>query len=509
MPPNPTLNDNATPSETTPGAGDASLESGTAQDNAAPYNAAPNDQPQDNAAQDNAAQDNAAQTATPRLTAKRSLIRRLPAAVLWALAAQAVLSVTRLLTSMTVGGRFGSGSEEQLGYYSSAFGGLMILVCLHEAFVTTPLTMFNQKRKRDDRKAFSGNMLISSFLVIGVIAAITGVLIAIQAGFQILKPPLGAALIAAAALAPLQLLREFSRRWLLANLQVTASAWMEFLFAACYLVVLGGLVVAANVSAISVFVSIGCVNAFGLAVWWWLYHKDFQFNSQSTSIQITENFRYGRWVAGENLCSTLTMYMSVWVLTFVVDESAAGVFFACFTIVMLANPFLLGITSILAPRAAQEFVRHGWAGLRRTLVQYGVLVAGVLSCFSIFLSFYGDELTDLFFGPKYGDYINHHFGGHNTITATLGLAAPFLGLSFVISNGLLASGRPHESFYSAVAGLLMLVVALFAFSQLSLQTAAISFVLSIATTMLCRLLFLVRAFRHASAGPIAPAPSQI
>jgi O-antigen/teichoic acid export membrane protein len=435
-----------------------------------------------------------------------TLLSRLPMAVIWALGAQAILSITRLLTSMTVGGRFGSGSEEQLGYYSSAFGVLMLLVGLHEAFVTTPLTVFNQNRANSQRKQFSGSMLITSVLVIGLIAAITGVLIALQAGFQILKPELGAALVAAAALAPLQLLREFSRRWLLANLQVVASAWLECFFAACYLVALIGLVYAANVSAISVFVTIGCVNAIGLLVWWMIYRSEFQFASKSTTMQVSENFRYGRWVAGENVCSVLTMYLCIWVLTFSVDEAAAGVFFACFTVVLLANPFLLGIASILAPKAAQAFVQNGWAGMRRVLLQYGTLVVGVLACFSAFLFVFGDDLTDLFFGPKYADYFAAHFDGVNHITATLGIAMPFLGLSFVLTSGLLAANRPYESFYSAIVGLAILVAANFSFSERTLATAAVSFVISIAGMTLCRLFFLVRAYRI-HAGPQSPIES--
>ena len=184
-----------------------------------------------------------AELPTNAKTGFNKLLSLLPMTVFWGLAAQGVLSISRLLTSVTVGGRFGSGSEEQLGYYSSAFGVLMILVGLHEAFVTTPLTVFNQTKGEDERKSFSGNMLITSLLVIGLIAAGTGVLIAIQSGFEVLKPELGAALIAAAALAPLQLVREFSRRWLLANLDVKASAWLECFFAAVYLVVLASLVV--------------------------------------------------------------------------------------------------------------------------------------------------------------------------------------------------------------------------------------------------------------------------
>jgi len=426
----------------------------------------------------------------------QAIMRRIPIAVVWALAGQGILSVTRLLTSMTVGGRFGPGSEGELGYYSNAFGALMILVGLHEAFVTTPLTVFNQKQHDEkNRKSFAGNMLISSFLVIGLIAVGTGLLIAIQSGFKVLKPELGAALIAAAALAPLQLLREFSRRWLLANLEVKQSAMLEGMFAILYLSVLAALVFAANVSAIVVFVAIGCVNVVGLAVWWYIYKDRFQFSKSTTATQVGDNFRYGRWVAGENVCATVTMFLCPWILTYVVDEKASGVFFACFTIVLLANPFLLGMSSILAPRAAQEYVANGWAGLNRILFQYGGFIFAVLFAFAAFLSYFGADLTERIFGPRYSDYFVQNLNGTNTITATLAWAMPCLGISFVAACGLLAANRPSESFFAAIVGLVVLVVANFSTPNPNLQTAAVSFVISVAAAMLIRIAFLVRASR--------------
>ena len=436
---------------------------------------------------------------------KRSILSLIPMTVFWALAAQAISSVMRLLTSVTVGGRFGSGSEEQLGYYSSAFGVLMIVVGIHEAFVTTPLTVFNQKRSDDQRKPFSGNMLIASLLVIGLIATVASIFVAIQFGFEVLKPELGFAFIAVAALAPLQLGREFSRRWLLANLAVKASALLECFFAAIYLVVLIALVYAAKISAIAVFISIGCVNFVGLAIWWSIYRSDFRFDRSSTRSQITENFRYGRWVAGENVCSTLTMYMCVWFLTYKIDASAAGVFFACFTIVMLANPLLLGISSILAPRAAQEYVNHSWSGLIRILSKYGLFTLSVLAVFAGCLWFWGEPLTELFFSKKYALYFEEHFGGKNSITSILGIAMPLLGMSFVFTIGLLAASRPQDSFIAALVGLTTLMIANFSFAQPNLKTAAVSFVVAVAVATLCRFIFLARAYRNGKPNANPPA----
>ena len=417
---------------------------------------------------------------------------KLPTTIIWALGAQGVLSITRLLTSITVGGRFGSGSEEQLGYYSSAFGVLMILVGLHEAFVTTPLTVFNQKKEDSTRARFSGNMLIASLLVIGVIAAFIAILATVQFGFRVLRPEVGAAIIAAAALAPFQLLREFSRRWLLANLAVKESAWLECLFAAIYLIALFGLVMTANVSAIAVFVALGCVNALGLVVWWLLYRSDFSFDAPTKTADIAENFRYGRWVAGENVCSTVTAYFCIWFLTYKIDEAAAGVFFGCFTVVLLANPFLLGVSSVLAPRAAQEYVQNRWQGLNRILLQYGVFIFGVLAAFAALIWIYGEPVTYLLF--QYEEYFAENYGGENSVTAVLGLAMPLMGLSYVFTMGLLAIKQPQASFFSAIVGLAVLCMMNLSYTNPNLKTAAFCFVVSLAVGAACRIMLLGRAY---------------
>lgn len=425
----------------------------------------------------------------------RALVTRLPMTVFWALAAQGLMSVTRLLTSMTVGGRFGSGSEEELGYYANGFSLLMILVAIFEAFITTPLTVFNQRQKEENRQAFWGHMLGSAGLLLGLMSSIAAVWILLELNFHwIEKPELSAVLIAVSVIGPLQLVREFARRWLLANMRAGAAAWLEVLFAGLFLLSLFTLVCVDRVSAITVFVTIGLVNLLGIATWWWIYRRQFVFTTQRFSQQVSDNVRYGKWVAGENVCSALAMYFCNWFLMYQIDEAAAGVFFACLTVVLLANPFLLGVGSILAPRAAAAFNDEGFTGLRRVLFQFGSVILVVLIAFSGVLWMGGDRLTDLFFGPKYGQYFEVNFNGENRITAILGLAMPIMGLSYISAFGLLAVNRPNLNFYAAVAGLVVLVVANLSFAEPKLDTAAFSFVLSFAVAAMMRFAFLVLAF---------------
>ena len=417
------------------------------------------------------------------------MIQKLPMTVFWALAAQAIISITRLLTTMTVGGRFAPqnvpegamlGSESQLGYYSSAFGVLMIIMALHEGLVTTPMTVFMPKQDRDNEKSFSGSMLLASliFIVSVVAVSIFGWILGTVFADQISDKykNVVSVLVVVAALAPFQVLREFARRWMLAKLAVLQSAWLEILFATLFLASLAALVWTANVSAIAAFTVVAIANVVGLIVWWIFYGSEFRIVSQTSKPHLVENFRYGRWVAGENLCSVVTMYFCNWFLLVRINESAAGVFFACFSVMLLANPFLLGVCSLLGARTAQEYTKGGWSALLKTLSQYGAFVVTILIGFSIGLWLLGPELTNLFFGQNFQAYFDANFGGINWITSVLGLAVPFLGISFVLTTALLAVGRPRDSFVSAIVGMVVLVGVNFCFAEPTLLTAAYSFV---------------------------------
>lgn len=423
----------------------------------------------------------------------------------WALAGQAILSITRFLTSICVGGRFapsdgsvsGMGSPEQLGYYSAAFGLLVLLIGIHEAFVTTPLTVFRQSERSEDRqKTLSGSMLVSSLLLICVLGVCAGVYFAWQLSNQAFDSAAAVTVAVMLIIAPLQLMREFSRRWLLANLEVRASAILEFSIAIAFVAALAVAVTTAKMSATMVFSIIGVVNLMALVGCWQVYRNRFQFQSADIKKTVGKNFRYGRWVAGENISSTITMYFCVWLLSGFVSKEASGVFFACFTVVLLANPFLLGVCSILAPRSAREFHENGWAGMNRVLIQYISLILGVLLGFSVVLWFFGEPITNLFFGSQYEDFFDRYMGGRNSITSTLGLALPFLGVSFGVTCGLLAIGRPQASFYSSVVGLVALVATSFSFDQITLQSAAISFLVSVIVSTVARLCFLILAYRE-------------
>ena len=422
--------------------------------------------------------------------------------VFWALVAQGVVSVTRILTTITVSGRLAPsdisegamvGSLEQLALYYSAFGVITVLTSMHEGFVTTPLTVFLPKQTRDHEPDFSGKMLLASMTFIGI--SVSAVMLWVLFRSQTdggLTPALTVIAIAV-ALAPLQLLREFSRRWLIANLRVMSAALFEILFSVTYLSCLAFLLLNQRLSAIAVFSTIASVNVLALAAWWSCFRPQFSFSRKGTRKQLLANFRYGRWAAAENFSAAITMFFPVWYLSDQMGKSHSGAYSACFNVIMLANPFLLGICSLLGARAAQEFTRQGWEGMLKTLSQYGTFIFVVLVPFSAVLWVFGAELTNMFFGDRTRSYFAANAEGINSITAILGLSVPFAGLSFVLSCALMAIERPWDNFYCAFAGMIVLI-SVNCFFGPSLQTAAISFVVANAVNVVLRVFCLGNAW---------------
>lgn len=429
-------------------------------------------------------------------------IARNSGAVFWALAGQGVFSITRFFSKMVVGGRFGAedagyGSKAELAYYDAAFGILLLVLALHEALITTPLTFFNHRQRDIAEQKFAGKMLFLSLSFSA--AALLGTVLVTFYQYSVIgiSDRFLWAMIALSVLVPFQAVKEFARKWLLANLAVRQSTLLELGFAGCFIVLIGGLIYTAQVNAAAVFAITVFTNFVCLCGWWAVYRSSFSLSLSTEGVrdQAAKNFRVGKWIAGENVCSVIMMYFSQWYLISQVSEKVAGVYTACLTIVFLSNPFMLGVCGVFAPRAAKEFEQNGWKGLFPILQGYGLFVTAVLVGFSASLYFFGGYLTELAFGKQYAEYFISDGGGRNMVTFVLSLAIPCFGFSFLLTCCILAADRPVYCFYAAVIGMLVTIAVNLMFSQPTPYTAAISFVLGAFATMSVRLAVVCKLYR--------------
>ncbi len=380
---------------------------------------------------------------------------------------QAVISGSRLITQVAVG-RFG---PDQLGLFGSAMGVVMTMVAMQEAMVTTPFTVFAPQQTREDRPAFaSGALLVQLWMMTLLLAGWAGIVIwkGSTGGWS------GGVLLVMTAMiwfAPFQLVREFGRRWMLANNLPRPALMLDVISTGVLLVLLGLAAGMHWMDARLAFAIVTVANLLYVGVWLFQYRREFPVRTTSPRGFASLSWSYGRWIAGEALCSVVMMYYLVWHLTFFLGEFQAGLFQSCMTVVFLANPFLLGFVSFLGPKAATTWHQFGWPALWRLTWQSLVFVVAILAGISLFLAFAGDWLLVTIFGSEYA--------GNGSIVTVLGVGMIGLGVSYVVTCALQTAGRPAVNFLGSVFSGVFLVAWSWLFVREDLMTAATGFVVAV------------------------------
>jgi O-antigen/teichoic acid export membrane protein len=422
---------------------------------------------------------------------------------IYAVVGQGLFSLTRLATSMLIGGRFssgaaGTGSEEELGVYLAYFSILLLCVSFLEAFVTTPMTYLLHAKQGVEKKRFSSFLLI----VCGCMAVAVSA-ICLAAGFVLRywqDSILPETVVAFCFLIATQFVREFLVRWILAQLDSKRYALIEMLYFAFYLPSLAAMLYFESLSIATLFVCMAVINIVIILVWWFWYRLEFfnPFSSQnSVGVEASQRFGstlreqivYGRWIAADSFCSLCTVYFCNWFLLFKIGASGAGVYGACMTVVMLVNPFLNGVMSVFAPVSAIAFEENGKPALTHVMLKYGLPLLAIMVVFSASLYFLGDWLTVKFFGDRYSDYFATNYGGKNQITFFIGLSMPLTTIAYVLACGVMASGNPKYTFISSAIGFASILILCGSLQTPNLEQCAICFSASVGIMAVARLYF--------------------
>ncbi|NNE00907.1 MAG: hypothetical protein HKN47_26630 [Pirellulaceae bacterium] len=410
---------------------------------------------------------------------------------MWALFDQAVVSVTRFLIAIMIGKY---GSESELGLYSVGFGLLIVITTGQESLLTTPYTFFVSRMKEARQRSYAANTLTATFmyLLLAMIVVLGAMLFTWLFRTQSNFLPILSVLL---VITPVALLREFFRRWLFAHMRIPLAAGLDLVFSGALLTGLFALTRFSEVTAVNAFLVSAGASLVVVVVAAVQFRGDFETKKSRFGLDTYRNLRFGRWTAGASLLSACLMYFSHWYLALKHGESVAGLFAACMTIVLLANPFLLGISSFLAPRAAREFANHGKVGVRRLVGIFLVIVATVLALFSLVMFQIGDQLLGLLF--------NAGFQGHPMAIGILSLAMLGLGINYTVACGLRAIVLPQHDMYASVIGLGSTVILTLVVQPSETESMAICFAIGVWMMAAYRLAMFMHLVRPSAQAALA------
>jgi O-antigen/teichoic acid export membrane protein len=407
-----------------------------------------------------------------------------------ALIDQAAFSGSNFLTTVVIGRFCGL---DQLGFYSLAFAVLVFLAVIHEALVWTPYTIYSHRLKHDERPEYAGTILFVQGLFtlagIAVLLALAGVL---SAGLG----PAGLAPVmwVLAAAAPCYLLRELVRRLLLARLEVTTVLVIDVMVAVMQFGGFFALYWHGGLSAATACAVVGIACLLTSVAWFATTAFRFVFHLRNVAGQLRRHWSFGRWICASQMADSAHNYALHWLVAVALGTGATGVFAACSSLVLVFNPLVLGIGSVLVPRASQAYVDGGNAEVRRVVWKTTVFLVATMSVICVGLALFGDRALQLLYDGK-------EYAGHGLVITLLAVATLAGTFAFAMNHGLRVVERPDINFIARAGGLaITLTVSFLLIGMWGIAGVAIArlFGMSVASAAQCAV------FARITRAPVVP-----
>jgi len=363
---------------------------------------------------------------------------------------QTIVSGTSFLTTLVIGRICGA---EELGIYSLAFTLIVLATNLQTAVFSTPYTIYANRLNGRARQEYAGSVLLHCL----ILTAVTSIVLALVAiGMILMRSDYQyVSLIWILVLTmPLVLLREFVRRFAFAHLRISVVLALDIVVSAIQLGGLWLLVVTERVSTNHVYLLMGVACAIagggGLAV----LKEGFAFRLESVLPELRKSWQLGRWIAATRAMVIVQTYAVYWLLAIAMGTAATGVYTASMTLLLAANPFVIGIGNILEPKAALAIANGGIHQLRSVVWRATQLLGGVMGLFCGLLFFSGGWLVNLL-------YSGSEYENQGPTVAVLALAVLVNACETGVTHGLRVLERPDLSFKASLLSLgITLVVAM-------------------------------------------------
>jgi O-antigen/teichoic acid export membrane protein len=370
-----------------------------------------------------------------------------------ALVDQGVVSAVNFLTIVLIrrstSGTVGT-AEHELGLYQLGFSIVMLTTCVQNALISMPYAVFGNRLHGAERKQYAGSTLVHqglfSILITALFVAV-GLVLAIGwagASFSDVAFML-------AAMTPFILVREFVRRIAFVHLQVVEVLLLDIVVAATQLAGLLALKSIGQLTATTTFCVAGLACGIAGLTALYLLRSHFDFRHSKSWPDLRLNWSFGKWAFAAQVVYLAIAYSPSWMLAILLGPAATGRFAVGLSLIMIANPLLIGLYNFLGPQAIYAYHADGLVALQRLTIRIAIIVTAAVSALYALLILFSGTLLVAVFGAK--------MQGQEEIVTILAVCIVVYAMSISAENGLTALNRPALILWANVAGLMVMLVA--------------------------------------------------
>jgi O-antigen/teichoic acid export membrane protein len=342
---------------------------------------------------------------------------------------QIIYSASSFLTGILIGRLLSIGD---FGEFSLGLSLLIFSIIFQDTLLATPYTLRIHKEAQNTHAGLRAGAVLQSFLLSSFCSALllTASLF-LPSTFTGMKP----ILLSLSISVPFIFLRECLRRQLFAEFKMVSAFKLDTCVSILQFLFIFLLWKYDALSASSAFAAIAGACFIGAILVFLSHRKDYDFRSMTVAHDTMENLRFGRWLLAGSFCHLGSLYAYPWFIFFSHGKIEAGAYAACFNIISLLNPFILGFNNYFRPKIAQVYARDGIAAMHALIKKTLFFLAPVALTIIIVTFVGGDWIIHLLYGSE--------FLGLGPVIALLSLSVLPTVLNAPMQLGVLAMNRPQ------------------------------------------------------------------
>jgi O-antigen/teichoic acid export membrane protein len=346
----------------------------------------------------------------------------------------------------------------------------VLLTGAQQALISVPYTIYTNRLTGRERRLYAGSALAHLMLLVPVAMVVIALAAAVSATW-FAPLALAGVLWLVAAMVPFLLLREFLRRVAFAHLRMDMALAIDAIASVVQIAAIGLLATRGWLTPATAYLAMGASCAVAGGSFLLARRGDFEVRWSAARQTMRRDWQLGRWVFLQQLATVLHMYVCTWALALLAGVSAAGVFTACVSIVMICNPFMQAMGNHFAPRFARAMAAGGRATVRKLFWHASAIVGSVVLAFALLLIAFGGQVVELLYrGPA--------FAGLSVVVAVLALRMLMFSVRLGSHQALLVLERAELSVLATFVGLtITTALSLWMIGPFGVMGAAIAWVI--------------------------------
>lgn len=363
------------------------------------------------------------------------------------LADQAVNSGANFLTGVLVGRLLSIG---EFGEFSLGMTLVIFSLILQDTLLATPYTFHFHGKGKSGHAALRAGALVQSFML-GLVCSLLLLVASGLAGYLANGGTITPILTSLGVSLPFLFFRECLRRQYFTEFQMGRALGLDVVVTILQFALLFGAWKAGILHPATVFAVMALAAALG-GGWAWLRTRgEYDFRTMDVAHDTRENVLYGRWLLAGSFCHLGSLYAYPWLVYLLYGKEEAGAFAACYSLINLLNPLILGFNNYFRPRIIKTKMDHGVSAMHGLVRTACLLFLPAAVLVVLFFAAAGDFLVRIVYGSE--------FSGLGAILAIVGISLIPVTLNAPLQLGVLALNKPHinPAFHAVSLATTMLV----------------------------------------------------